>query len=141
MTSTVYLMRIHHLLILSLASSSVIAEPSKTELTKAPGYTTTRTGGPHDFDWVAGAWTTTQHRLKARNAGSQAWDDFPATLCAALYLDGMVTVDELSMPTKSWRGFTVRTFDLAKRQWQIYWVSSKSGRLDPGVVGGFSRDV
>jgi len=28
-----------------------------------PGYTTTRTGGPHDFDYFAGGWTTAQRRL------------------------------------------------------------------------------
>ena len=54
------------------------------------------------------------------------------------YLNGLATVDELYMPTKHASGLTLRTFDVAKRQWWIYWVSSSTGRLDPApVVGGF----
>ncbi len=32
---------------------------------------------------------------------------------------------------------TLRTFDLEKRQWAIYWVSNARGKQDPPVVGGF----
>jgi hypothetical protein len=102
-----------------------------------PGYTSTRTGDAHDFDYFAGGWETNQRRLKARGVGSQEWEEFPARLCMALYLDGMATVDELYFPTKAWSGLTLRTFDKEKRQWSIYWVSSSTGRLDPPVVGGF----
>jgi hypothetical protein len=102
-----------------------------------PGYDTARTGGMHDFDYFQGAWTTQQHRLKARGVGSTDWEDFPATLCMNLYLGGMATVDELYFPTKGWAGLTLRTFDVDKRQWSIYWVSSASGKLEPPVVGGF----
>jgi hypothetical protein len=42
--------------------------------------------------------------------------------------------------TTSRTGFIVRTFDLEKRQWSIYWVSSASGRVDVPVVGGFEGD-
>jgi hypothetical protein len=105
-----------------------------------PGYTLGRTGGPHDFDYFAGGWSTVQRRLKQRGAGSADWEEFPATLCMSLYLDGMVTADELVFPTKGWSGFTLRTFDVEKRQWSIYWVSSRSGRLETPVVGGFDGD-
>jgi len=103
----------------------------------APGYTLERTGDPHDFDYFQGAWVTHQRRLKARGVGSNEWEEFPATLCMSLYLDGMATVDEMWMPTKQWAGLTLRTFDLEKRQWSIYWVSSARGKLDSPVVGGF----
>jgi hypothetical protein len=102
-----------------------------------PGYSTIRTGDPHDFDYFAGGWETNQRRLKQRGVGSKEWEEFPARLCMALYLDGMATVDELYFPTKGWSGLTLRTFDKEKRQWSIYWVSSATGRLDPPVVGGF----
>src|SRR5262245_3981016 len=75
------------------------------------------TGGPHDFDSFAGGWTTQQHRLATRGAGSHDWEDFPATLCMTPYLDGAATVDELYFPTKGWSGLTLRTFDVARRQW------------------------
>jgi hypothetical protein len=103
-----------------------------------PGYSTSRTGDVHDFDYFAGGWTTRQRRLKTRGVSSSEWEEFPATLCMTLYLDGLATVDELYMPTRKSSGLTLRTFDLQKRQWSIYWVSSLTGRLDPTpVVGGF----
>lgn len=103
-----------------------------------PGFSTTLTGSAHDFDYFVGGWTTQQRRLKARGVGSKEWEEFPATLCMALYLDGIATVDELYMPRSRRAGLTLRTFDLEKHQWSIYWVSSATGKLDPiPVVGGF----
>jgi hypothetical protein len=94
-------------------------------------------GGAHDFDFFAGGWTTRQRRLKVRGAGADDWEEFPGTLCMTPYLDGRATVDELVFPTKGWAGMTVRLFDVEKRQWSIYWVSSRTGRLGTPVVGGF----
>src|SRR5262245_30057307 len=102
-----------------------------------PGYTVTRAGGVHDFDYFEGAWATRQRRLKARGVGSNEWEEFPATLCMSLYLGGLATVDEIYFPTKGWAGLTLRTFDLEKHQWSIYWVSSARGKLEAPVVGGF----
>ena len=106
--------------------------------TVPPGYTTKGTGEMHDFDYFAGAWTTRQRRLKARGVSSNDWEEFPGTLCASLYLDGMATVDELYFPSKRRAGLTLRAFDLEKRQWSIYWLNSATGKLDLGVVGGFA---
>jgi hypothetical protein len=104
-----------------------------------PGYSLSRSGGPHDFDYFAGGWTTHQRRLKARGVGSRDWEEFRATLCMTLYLEGMATVDELYMPDSHRSGLTLRTYDPEKRQWSIYWVSGVTGKLDPvPVVGGFS---
>jgi hypothetical protein len=103
-------------------------------------YTTERTGGVHDFDSIAGAWTLANRRLKARWVGSKEWDEFPAVDCGAVYLGGVVNVDELHFPTKGWGGVTFRTFDVEKRQWSIYWVNSRNGKMFPPVVGGFDGD-
>lgn len=90
--------------------------------------------------YFVGGWTTKQHRLKERSAGSDEWETFPSTLCATEYLDGMATVDELDFPTKGWSGLTLRTFNKEKEQWAIYWVSSASGVMDTPVLGGFDGD-
>jgi hypothetical protein len=112
-----------------------------TSAAAPPGFTMARTGTVHDFDYFVGAWTTRQHKLKARGAGSTDWEDFPGTLCMTEYLGGAATVDELYFPTKGTAGLTLRTFDPARRQWSIYWVNSTTGRLDPvPTVGGFSGD-
>jgi len=122
----------------ALAGRPVSASDEKTEAVVPPGFSTRRTGTIHDFDYFVGAWTTNQRRLKARGVGSTEWEEFPSTLCMTPYLAGMVTVDELYMPTKGSAGLTLRTFDLEKHQWSIYWVSSTTGKLDPvPVVGGF----
>jgi hypothetical protein len=120
------------------ADRAASAADEKTDALVPPGFSTARTGTVHDFDYFVGGWKNKQRRLKARGVGSTEWEEFPATLCMTLYLGGMVTVDEMYMPTKGASGFTLRTFDPAKHQWSIYWVSSTTGRLDPvPVVGGF----
>ena len=120
------------------AVSGAGSRGEKPPATVPSGYSTSRTGSLHDFDYFAGAWITHQRRLKARGVNSNEWEEFPATLCMTLYLEGMATVDELYMPTRGVAGLTLRTFDPGKRQWSIYWVSSATGRLDPvAVVGGF----
>ena len=79
-------------------------------------------------------------RLAARGVGCTEWEAFPSTSCAALHLGGIANVEEITCPAKRWTGMTVRSFDLARRQWAIHWISSASGALDPGVVGGFTGD-
>src|SRR5262245_32320026 len=69
-----------------------------------------RTGDVHDFDFLAGAWTVTNRRLKARGVGSTDWEEFPAAICATIYLGGVANVDEILFPTKGWSGVTLRTF-------------------------------
>jgi hypothetical protein len=106
-----------------------------------PGYSLQRTGGAHDFDYFVGGWKTTQRKLRARGVGSDDWEEFPASLCMALYLDGNATVDELYMPTRRIAGLTLRTFDRAAHRWSVYWISGATGQLDPiPVVGGFDGD-
>jgi hypothetical protein len=114
------------------------ATPAASDAVNPPGYTLAYTGGPHDFDYFQGAWTTQQRRLVKRGTGSKGpWETFPATLCMTEYLDGRATVDELYFPTKGWAGLTLRLFDPARKQWSIYWVSSADGKLGPPVFGGF----
>ena len=108
--------------------------------TELPATTTARTGDVHDFDFLAGAWTLDNHRLKVRGVGSNDWDEFPATICATIYLGGVANVDEIRFPTKGWSGVTLRTFNVKTRQWSIYWVNSRDGVLFPPVVGGFDGD-
>jgi hypothetical protein len=105
-----------------------------------PGYTLAGTGDIHDFDFIAGAWTVTNRRLRARGVGSTEWEEFPAAACGEQYLGGVVNVDEIAFPSKGWAGVTVRTFDRARRQWSIYWINSRTGTMFPPVVGGFTGD-
>jgi hypothetical protein len=125
------------------ASTPEPAEPAAAAPPAPPGstYTTSLTGDVHDFDFLAGAWTVQNRRLKARGVGSTDWDEFPATICATIYLGGVANVDEIVFPTKGWSGLTLRTFDTAKKQWSIFWVNSRTGTMFPPNIGGFDGDV
>jgi len=123
------------------AMAAAAPAPAQTASAAPPGYTMSRTGSVHDFDYFAGAWLTHQRKLKARGVGSNDWEEFPATLCMTTYLDGAANVDELYMPTKHSAGLTLRTFDPHTHQWSIYWINSTIGKIDPvPEVGGFDGD-
>jgi hypothetical protein len=112
------------------------AADSPSEL--PPGYTTARTGNIHDFDYLLGAWTTQQRRLKARDIGSSEWLEAPGNQhCAVSYLDGGAIVEESRFPSKAAAGVFFYTFNSEKRQWSIYWVNPKAAQLDSPIVGGF----
>jgi hypothetical protein len=93
--------------------------------------------GPHDFDFFNGSWTIASRRLKARHVGSDDWDEFPGfTRCRRL-LGGVANVDENVFPTRGFSGVSFRSFDHATGDWSIWWVNSRSGRLEPPVSGRF----
>ena len=104
-------------------------------------YTMERTGDLHDFDFIAGTWSMVNRRLKARGVGSTEWDRFTGTNVAQVHMGGVVNVDEAGFPAKGWSGMTVRTFDKEKRQWSIYWINSRDGKLTAPQVGGFDGDI
>jgi hypothetical protein len=99
-----------------------------------------RTGDLHDFDFLAGSWAVSNRRLKARGVHSKEWEEFPATACGRTHLDSIANVDEIYFPTKGWGGVTLRAFDTETKQWAIYWVNSRQGKLFPAVFGGFDGD-
>lgn len=102
------------------------------------GYSSSRRGGVHDFDFIAGDWFVASRRLRARGVGCSDWEEFSGTSRATLHLGGVANVDETTFPTQGWAGMTVRSFDATARQWSIRWISSRTGQMDRGVVGGFA---
>ncbi|HUQ09635.1 MAG TPA: hypothetical protein VM146_04915 [Steroidobacteraceae bacterium] len=103
-----------------------------------PGFTLDRAGSLHDFDFVAGEWSVRNRILRIRGAGCTEWATEAATHSGKLFLGGVANVDEMVFPEPRGRGMAVRTFDVARRQWSIRWVSSRDGIMGPPVVGGFS---
>jgi hypothetical protein len=120
-----------------------VAEPYKTAPSAGsnaaipPGYSTTVTGGIHDFDFYSGAWTVRSRGLKARNLASKDWKEFSSIICVTSYLNGGANVSEMYSPALGSSGLTLRTFDLKKRQWLVHYISNKTGQMDPGMFGGF----
>ena len=97
-------------------------------------------GRPHDFDFLAGRWHVGNRFLRARLAGCDEWESFDAVQQGWSHLDGLVSVDEIAFEGRPWRGLTMRTLDLATKRWAIRWVSSRDGRLQPPVHGGWCGD-
>jgi len=90
-----------------------------------------------DFDFLVGRWTIRNRRLKSRLTGSDDWEEFDATTVARSHFNGGISIDEHTFPTGR-RGMSVRLYDVAAREWAIYWVDSRDGRLGPPVRGGFT---
>jgi hypothetical protein len=97
-----------------------------------------RTMTNHDFDFLAGQWTSTQRRLSRILAGSDDWYEFDATLDCRVLLDGNATFDLLRAPERGIEGITLRLFDPAKKTWRIWWATARSGDLDVPVEGAFA---
>lgn len=120
----------------------VLAPTARSKLRHVPsnGYSLNHTGSRDNFDFLMGDWTVENLRLRERGAGSSTWEKFTATMRAEPRLDGLANVDEIRFPAPRGIGMTVRTFDPARRQWSIYWVSSRDGILGPPVYGGFDGE-
>jgi hypothetical protein len=122
-------------------TQATTARPSREALAP-PGYSLTHGGGKGDFDFLVGAWTTVQRRLVARGVSSTDWKDSPPNLhCATHYLDGAFTVEESFSPAKGVTGLFLYAFDVEKRQWTLYWIDPKVGKLDAPLVGGFNGSL
>lgn len=95
----------------------------------------------NDFDFFVGTWSVANRLLTKRLAGSDDWEEFPGTTVAQRFFNGAGSFDEIDFPTKGWRGSSYRLYDPATELWSIYWASSRTGRLDPPVVGRFVDGV
>ncbi|WP_394825449.1 hypothetical protein [Pendulispora albinea] len=114
------------------------APEARASSTETSGETIrTPTGDVHDFDYLVGNWNVVRRRLKERGVGSNDWETYSGTTKSVAYLGGMVNVEESESPGRG-SGATVNVFDLAKRQWSIYEINGKVGKLENPNVGGFT---
>ncbi|GCB44480.1 hypothetical protein [Streptomyces sp. NL15-2K] len=95
---------------------------------------------PHDFDFLHGEWDIINRRLLNYLDPDSGWEEFPAThWCRSLH-DGAANIDEMSCPTKGFKGVTLRLFDRETEDWHLYWSPSQTGTLFPPVIGRFGAD-
>lgn len=92
-------------------------------------------GMTNDFDFFVGRWNVNHRRLLHPLTGSDEWDLFGATTVARTYFGGGISVDEIAMPERQFSGLSLRLFDPHTRNWTVYWVNSRDGRLQPPVRG------
>ncbi|WP_199193023.1 hypothetical protein [Allosphingosinicella deserti] len=97
----------------------------------------------HDWDWLKGNWNVWHRRLKDRLVGSTEWQEFGGKSALWLGLAGLATIDDniVDIPSGSYRGLTVRTFDPASGLWSIWWLDGRNPTvIDPPVRGRFDGD-
>lgn len=116
-------------------------KPSEAQSGTAPQTTRANSHGPGDFDFLAGNWNVTHRRLKKYWVGSDDWDEFKSDATCWTTLGGLGSIEELRVPARGFSGMGIRLFDLQKRIWSDYWVSSKSGVLTPPSIGIFENGV
>ncbi|GAA4219162.1 hypothetical protein [Actinocatenispora rupis] len=91
-----------------------------------------------DFDFFIGTWNVVNHRRTTLLAGCDDWETFPGTSTCRQIFEGGGNTDEIVFPTLGSRGFTLRLFDVERKEWSLYWASSRTGTLFPPVVGTFT---
>lgn len=94
----------------------------------------------HDFDFLFGHWDVTHRRLAARGVGSSEWVVTHGTAYTEPRMGGISNIEQHDCPEGGWRGVALRTLDIAKGEWSIYWISDRDGRLAPPVVGKATQD-
>jgi hypothetical protein len=98
--------------------------------------------GAHDFDFHVGRWLIRNDRLVGRLQGCTEWETFEATQRGWLLPGGLGNMDDFV--TDHWPGFvgmSLRLYSPVARTWSIYWVSNRTGVLEPPVVGSFDDGV
>ena len=98
--------------------------------------------GSHDFDFQTGVWRIRNERLVKRLQGSTDWETFDAIQHARLLPGGLGNIDDFI--TDHWPGYvgmSLRLYNPRTRKWSIYWVSNRTGVLEPPVVGSFANGV
>jgi hypothetical protein len=98
--------------------------------------------GARDFDFHVGRWLIRNDRLVTRLQGCTEWETFEATQRGWLLPGGLGNMDDFV--TDHWPGYvgmSLRLYNPAARTWSIYWVSNRTGVLEPPVVGSFDDGV
>lgn len=89
-------------------------------------------GEPGQFDFLQGEWRIRHRRLR----GSE-WDDFDGEATCWSILAGVVSIEELRIPSRNFSGMGLRALDLDKHQWSDHWVNARSGVVGGGMQGSF----
>jgi hypothetical protein len=96
-----------------------------------------------DFDFLVGSWNATLHRLEKPLTGSTKWVEMHGKLTMRKILGGPANTDEMIVENPetgaSSRGFTVRVYDSALKDWRIYWSPPTGGNLGLPVIGHFEN--
>jgi hypothetical protein len=124
---------ISHVRIRTLMCCLCLALTTRPLLAQAP------TGGPHDFDFEIGTWTTHLSRLVKPLTGSTEWVRYEGTTVVRKVWDGRANLVELEVdgPAGHIEALSLRLFNPATRQWSLNFSNSRVGTMAVPAVGGF----
>ncbi|MEU5381942.1 hypothetical protein ABZ359_41710 [Streptomyces sp. NPDC005968] len=95
----------------------------------------------NDFDFLHGLWdVANRRRTSPLDTGPATWTEFPGHAVVRPLFGGAGNIDEITFPTLGRQGVTLRLFDRKTERWTIHRADSRTGRLDPPLVGGFADD-
>jgi hypothetical protein len=97
----------------------------------------------HDFDFLAGEWNVHHRKLKTRLNRCTEWIEFESTVDNRTILNGIANLDvnRMSYTGTLYESISLRIFDPHTRLWSLYWADSKTGVMDPAVVGSFEEST
>ncbi|HCT81277.1 MAG TPA: hypothetical protein DGT23_32870 [Micromonosporaceae bacterium] len=95
----------------------------------------------NDFDFFIGKWNVANRRQDKWLVDSTNFAEFPGYSQCTRHFDGGANFDEIHFPDRGYSGLTLRLYDPEREEWTIYWANSRTGRLDPPMVGRFADGV
>jgi hypothetical protein len=94
-------------------------------------------GIPGQFDFLQGQWKIHNRRLRGT---SDEWEEFDGEATCWSILGGVVSIEELRIPSRNFSGMGLRTLDVGKQQWSDHWVNAASGVVSgAGMLGSFEN--
>ncbi len=126
--------------ILACVLSALLLQPLSAAAATQP--TPVHRDGSHDFDAGIGAFKTHIRRLSKPLTGSSTWTVWDGTVVTRKLWDGKanleeVEIDEPSQETTHLEGLTLRLYDPAAHQWNLYWANAKDGSIGRPLTGEF----
>lgn len=123
------------------AAAGSEARPAGQPAAPAPSAAGNGRDGQADFDFVIGAWSVHNRRLRRPLTGSNEWYEFEGKAVARKLWGGKANVDEFEAvgPAGPIQGLTVRLYDPTSKQWRLYWANRARGALEVPTVGEFKN--
>lgn len=118
-----------------------------TRLRKKPEYRTPYTPGSgpqHDFDFNIGSWMTQIRAVLHPMSSPGEWSELHGTHVVYRVWDDWANIGQLEVDVPGGRHIeylALRLYDRKTRQWRVYFANSRSGTLDPPMVGAFKDGV
>ena len=91
-----------------------------------------------ELDFLRGGFTVVSRRLREPRDRDSGWVSSRATSVATIHFAGAVSVDELWFADDQMYCLSLRLFHPAPRKWTVYWIDSRTGRVEGPLAGQWS---